>query len=71
MMFWARLRLAASIRGSQGEKTPITGVFGVAFLIPGKQVALSFFAMSLFLIVSVYTFCFAAARQKRPVADIL
>jgi hypothetical protein len=45
-MFRQRVRLAWSIRGSLVAKTPMTGTFGVAFLIFGKRFASTFFAIS-------------------------
>jgi hypothetical protein len=44
-MFWQRVRLALSIRGSLVAKTPITGTLGVPFLIFGKRTASTLFAI--------------------------
>jgi hypothetical protein len=38
-MFWHRVRLSSSIRGSLVANTPITGIFGVALRIAGNLVA--------------------------------
>ena len=41
MIFWQRRRLSLSIRGSPVAKTPITGAFGIAFLILGRLTGLT------------------------------
>jgi len=45
-MFWHRVRLSWSIRGSPVANTPMTGTFGEAFLMFGSFVASTFFAIS-------------------------
>jgi hypothetical protein len=44
-MFWHRVRLSSSIRGSLVANTPITGTFGVALRIAGNLVASPLLAM--------------------------